>query len=310
MMKILIAYDGSDASRTPIEDLGRAGLPRHVQAVVLAVADVWLPPETTEGDVPLRAPVVERAIAKAAEVLSATKRVSEEGAGAVRRLFPQWSVAAEAVADSPAWALIKRATGLEADLIVIGSHGYSPITNLLFGSVSLKVVAEADCSIRVGRKGRHGDGPVRILVGIDGSVDADAAITAIAQRDWPKGSEVRLLTAIDNNIETAAAALGPAFAGWVRADDDDATGWVTRMLDDAAARLQMRGLIVSTGLVEGDPKYSLLNEAESWGADTVFVGARGHSLFERLLLGSVSSAVAVRAHCSVEIVRTRGAHTQ
>ena len=84
-MKILIAYDGSDASRTPIEDLRRAGLPPDVEALVLTVADVWLPPETPEGDVPLRAPVVERAIAKATEILSAAKRVSEEGADAVRR---------------------------------------------------------------------------------------------------------------------------------------------------------------------------------------------------------------------------------
>jgi nucleotide-binding universal stress UspA family protein len=33
------------------------------------------------------------------------------------------------------------------------------------------------------------------------------------------------------------------------------------------------------------------------------LGARGHGPRERLLLGSVSSAVAARAGCSVEVVR-------
>ena len=37
----------------------------------------------------------------------------------------------------------------------------------------------------------------------------------------------------------------------------------------------------------------------------IVLGAKGHSRRERLLLGSVSSAVAARAHCSVEVVRQR-----
>ena len=50
-------------------------------------------------------------------------------------------------------------------------------------------------------------------------------------------------------------------------------------------------------------KSLLLEEAERWGADCIFVGARGLNRLERLLLGSVSTAVAARARCSVEVVR-------
>ena len=49
--------------------------------------------------------------------------------------------------------------------------------------------------------------------------------------------------------------------------------------------------------------FAGLEEAERWGADCIFLGAKGHSRFERLLLGSVSTAVSARAHCSVEVVR-------
>ena len=58
-------------------------------------------------------------------------------------------------------------------------------------------------------------------------------------------------------------------------------------------------------LIEGDPKRLLLQEAERFGADTIFVGAKGLSRIERVLLGSVSATVAARAPCSVEIVRWR-----
>ena len=71
---------------------------------------------------------------------------------------------------------------------------------------------------------------------------------------------------------------------------------VTRELREA-------GLAAEPFVVEGDPKRVLLHEAERWGADCIFVGAKGHSRRERFLLGSVSAAVAARARCSVEIVR-------
>ncbi len=55
----------------------------------------------------------------------------------------------------------------------------------------------------------------------------------------------------------------------------------------------------------GNPKEQIIEEAESWGADSIFVGATGMRGMDRLLLGSVSSAVAARAHCSVEVVRLK-----
>jgi len=63
--------------------------------------------------------------------------------------------------------------------------------------------------------------------------------------------------------------------------------------------------VVSTLVVDGDPKALLPREAERWQADSIFVGARGVRGVERFLLGSVSAAVAARAPCSVEVVRPR-----
>ena len=77
----------------------------------------------------------------------------------------------------------------------------------------------------------------------------------------------------------------------------------TEILDAMAAPLHTRGLAVSSVIRAGDPKHVLLDEAEHWEADGLFVGARGLSRVERFLLGSVSAAVAARAHCSVEVVR-------
>jgi nucleotide-binding universal stress UspA family protein len=72
------------------------------------------------------------------------------------------------------------------------------------------------------------------------------------------------------------------------------------------ARLGGKNVTVSSAVETGDPKYVLVRHAEELGADCIFTGATGtSSRFERFILGSVSAAVAARAHCSVEVVRAR-----
>jgi nucleotide-binding universal stress UspA family protein len=73
---------------------------------------------------------------------------------------------------------------------------------------------------------------------------------------------------------------------------------------EATTMLHTAGLAASASIKEGSPIPVLLDSAREWGADCIFLGARGHRYLERFLLGSVSAAVAARADCSVEVVRS------
>jgi nucleotide-binding universal stress UspA family protein len=73
------------------------------------------------------------------------------------------------------------------------------------------------------------------------------------------------------------------------------------------AELRAAGLALSTTVEISDPRRLLLDEAEKWGADCIFVGTRGHNRLNHWLLGSVATAVVSRAHCSVEVVRASSA---
>jgi len=64
-------------------------------------------------------------------------------------------------------------------------------------------------------------------------------------------------------------------------------------------------MTVETHILEGLPKQNLLKHAEAWAADCIFVGARGLDHGSNRYLGSTASALASRAHCSVEIVREK-----
>jgi nucleotide-binding universal stress UspA family protein len=314
-MRILIGYDGSDCSDIAISDLAKAGLPPEVEAVVLSVTDAW--PSVPVS--PAR-PLDEAELAKlpraaalahhlAAQALAEARSRAAEGAARVRERFPKWHVTAEACGDSPYRGLVVKADKWRPDLLVVGSNGRSAVGRMVLGSVSQNVLSHAICSVRVARRrddtGRLADEPSRIIVGIDGSPDSAAAVAAVADRAWPKGTEVRVISAIDPRASLALLAYGPPTAAWAAAAGaPDGRTWAKSAVENSAEELRRAGLDAVGLALDGDPKRVLVDEAEQWKADCIFVGAKGHSRMERFLLGSVSASVAARADCTVEVVRT------
>lgn len=301
-MKILIAYDGSTCADDALTDLPRAGLPQQAEALIISVAEVFLPPQTERpAQVP---PAVRHAWAAARQAVEQARTVALQAQTRVQALFPAWTVQVEACADSPSWGVIKRADIWQPDLLVVGSHGRSVLGRLMLGSVSYNIVTQARCSVRVGRRPlRASDGPVHLVIGVDGSPDARAAVRAMAARTWPDGSTVNLVAILDARLSTALAPSPPLLEEWMGAHDGEAQTWVYTMLDTFKAPLQAAGLTVTTVVQEGDPKWLLPALAERQQADCLVVGARGLSRVDRFLLGSVSAAAAARAHCSVEVIR-------
>ena len=53
---------------------------------------------------------------------------------------------------------------------------------------------------------------------------------------------------------------------------------------------------------EGDPAEAILEASRAEGADVIVLGSRARTNLRRLLLGSVSSAVASAASCRVLVV--------
>jgi nucleotide-binding universal stress UspA family protein len=193
-MKILIAYDGSSHADAALDDLGRAGLPEEAEALVLSVADVWTWPSPKEDAREARAQELDivglnKARAQAEQAIEGARQLAVQASERIKSVFPLWKVDAEGCGDSPAWAVIKKAEEWKADLIVVGSQDRPPLSRLMLGSVSQKVLYEARCSVRVGRaRSRGDDNAPRIVIGVDGSPGAEAAVSAVAKRNWPVGT--------------------------------------------------------------------------------------------------------------------------
>ena len=145
---------------------------------------------------------------------------------------------------------------------------------------------------------------MRILIAVDGSPYSDAALNEVSRRTWPEGSEILIVHAFDPLLAL------PSDAWTVPADyyhriDPAAHKQANSIIDAAVRKLKsdLDDVEIRGKSIIGSPKRVILDEAETFKADLIVVGAHGYRTWDRLLLGSVSQAVVSHAKCSVEVVR-------
>lgn len=154
---------------------------------------------------------------------------------------------------------------------------------------------------------------MKILLAIDGSEDSLKAAEILASRPWPTGSTIKALCVVRLPFTPTAETRALPDSDYARLEKA-ALEEARAAVDAALARINENSvpsaasLYVTSDIILGHPHETLLEEADRWGADLLVLGSRGLGGFKRFLLGSVSTAVATHAHCSVEIVRADESH--
>jgi nucleotide-binding universal stress UspA family protein len=145
---------------------------------------------------------------------------------------------------------------------------------------------------------------MKVLLATDGSPSSDAAVDEVARRLWPPDTQVRIISVVEACMPLAAEPYMQA--DYLVVAEKALRIAAQEAVDHAATKLRKRGnLQITTEVLTGSPKRLIVEESENWGADLIVVGSQGYRTWERMLLGSVSQAVATHAECSVEVVRRR-----
>jgi nucleotide-binding universal stress UspA family protein len=297
-MRVLIAYDGS---------------PNAEQALSLAAA-LRLPPGSTIHLVRVAEPTVVATPAPrhfGSDVLvvqpdaRAVTTGERELAAAVERMrSSELVIEARVVAGRPATVLLEEARGVGADLVVVGSRGYTSISSLLLGSVSAEIVDHARGPVLVARR----PSVTRVLLATDGS--AHAAVAEAIVKRWPvfDAVPIRVVSVADAGLPwnpaiapTMPIAIGEEYERQL----DEAAGAQGQVAETAAARLRAAGRDADGVSRRGDAAAVLIEDAESFGSDLIVVGSRGLKGAMRLALGSVARNVLYGSSASVLIVRGR-----
>lgn len=135
----------------------------------------------------------------------------------------------------------------------------------------------------------------KILLGYDGSASADHAYRFAVDLSQRYGAELHVI----------AVARPPEFGDEVETEAaiEHSRRHYDRVLSTLKVRMARDAVNAQVSLAVGHPAEQLVRYAEQHGVDHIVVGHRGHTLFERWLIGSVARQVIAYAHCAVTVVR-------
>jgi len=139
----------------------------------------------------------------------------------------------------------------------------------------------------------------RILVGYDGSDNAERALTRAIQVAKQFKAEVRIVVVADT-MSYAVAASGGLYRRFNEQTKENAVNLASAALDTAKAA-GLKDVYASDE--EGQPADMILTLATEYKVNLIVVGRRGVRGLERFLMGSVSSAVINNAKCDVLVVK-------
>jgi nucleotide-binding universal stress UspA family protein len=136
-----------------------------------------------------------------------------------------------------------------------------------------------------------------IVVGVDGSEDARAALAFAAHEAAAHGARLRVVCAWELSYGAYAGGFvpPPELSSSIERHAEE----VAHDAAQAATELEP-SIYVEHEAIHGYPAEVLI--AESREATMIVVGSRGHGGFASMLLGSVSHEVAHHARCAVAIV--------
>jgi nucleotide-binding universal stress UspA family protein len=197
---------------------------------------------------------------------------------------------------NPAMTLLDLAA--DARALVIGRRGMGGFAELILGSTSQVCTALSVGTLVVVPDQWQPDAPPRgrIVVGVDGSHDCQAALGFAFETADLRGAEVSVVHAV-NLPETF-----PSNELWTDPDDEPWTTHAEAVVIESLAGWQEKypEVAVRTSSTSGHPVQLL--SRESAGADLVVVGGRGRTQFTPLRLGSVSRGLIHHAACPVAVI--------
>lgn len=299
-MKIIAAIDGTRNSEAAVDCLIGMNLAPDTQIKLLTVL------KAEETSIALS-----EAKSGANNLHTAARQALADMVKVLEGLIPGCVISAEVLQGEPKSKIIEVARKWSCDLIVVGSRGKKGMDLILLGSVSQGILMQSPCPVLIVKADeavqieKFREGFKRVLFTADNSAYSKAAFEWLKKLRFSKNAEFRLVTVVPQLTDSFAGEERASSVNEVIRDHDELKARADMELQVLANELDdcFAGASIVTEVAEGDPREMILHCAEVWDADLIVMGSHGRSGLTKLLLGSVSQAIAIHSNCAVAVVR-------
>jgi nucleotide-binding universal stress UspA family protein len=286
--KILVATDFSSGAERALDTAIAIAAPARGEVHVVHALEIPLP---------MFEPY---AVALPPEMIGAARKTAQDKlAAAAAKVRAKGLTGTAHLGEAPAsMCVAEHAKAIDADLVVIGTHGHTGFKRFLLGSVAERTVKESPVSVLTVKGDGHAEAPRTIVAGVDFSKHSDEALALAA--DWARafGATLHLV----HGLELRLPFVTPYEVAVPDALIDAAYAEGRKRLDALAASLT--GLDVRTELASAPAHAALDGVAERVRADLIVTGSRGLGGLKHAVLGSVAERTLRHAPCSVLTVKS------
>ncbi len=194
----------------------------------------------------------------------------------------------------PAAFILDSAAAAKADLIAVGTHDHSRVTELFSGSISHHILLHATLPTLIVKRTAR---PVaRVLMAVEGREDARQLQTWLTAHPFKNPVALTILSVVPS-LAMIEPNLMVGFQRW----SEEHKRQAQQVVDDTAKALASPQFNVTTDIRMGDLVTTVCEAGKNH--DLIVVGSHGRKGLDRFLMGSVSHGIVHRAGCSVLVVR-------
>ena len=146
---------------------------------------------------------------------------------------------------------------------------------------------------------------MKVLLAVDESPFSQEAVQRVIDQFRPKDTQVQVVNVIEPIGAYFSAEGFPHLTSDTPIVEREREKQAGELVQNVCSKLGKAGFRNSKIVLRGDARAAILDHASEWNPDLIVVGSYGLKGLNRLLMGSVSDAVARHAACSVQIVRVR-----
>jgi nucleotide-binding universal stress UspA family protein len=203
---------------------------------------------------------------------------------------------------NPHEGIITYASEHGIDLIVIALKGKSPLSYMVMGSVTERVIRYAPCPVLVVEEGDRdfvdpASGRVQLrkmAVAHDLGDQSQAAMAYAVQKLLPYAPEVHVIHAVESQVPSAYVAAGVTKAFKVNPQMKET---LSGLMVDRADQAVPADWTTEAHVVEGKPHLVVTAEAERLEADLLVVGRESNRSLSERLVGGTSERMVRHAPC-------------